>query len=597
MLLAPLTIAVPLLASAVLAGAGKHIPRQVPTYVALAMSALVAVSCAWLAWPGHASVEFMGGWGVRDGISVGIPLVVDPIGASFGAVAAMLMTAALVFTLGRFEEVHALFDALMLLFLAALVAFGLTGDLFDLFVFFELMSAAAYALCAYKSDEVGPLQGALNFAVTNTVGAVLVVLGLALVYGRTGGLAFAQVQREILAQHDTLVVVAFWLIACGFLVKAAVFPFHFWLGDAHAVAPTPVSVMFSGVMVTGGVYAVARVYFAAFQPALAIDTTVVRAILLTVGVATALVGAVMCWGQRHLKRLLAFSTVAHVGVTTLGLATLSPRGVGGAAVYAVGHGFDKGALFLLAGTLLHSQRSVDEIDLRGRGDRRTGIVWACAAVGLAGLPPFGTFSGEEVIGHAARELGAGWIALVTSFVSVLTAAAVMRAGARVFLGWGPAAPEVPGSRKIDEDRETKGPRDVPWSMTASAVALVALALAAGMPRLRAAALAAASRFCDPAAYAVSVMDGARGGLAVPSLAPEPVELLRASFVVVLAAALAAASLFRAALPAEGRKSWRKAVRLVVGLPQRAHTGHVGDYVTWLVLGAAAITGAATLAAR
>ena len=454
------------------------------------------------------------------------------------------------------------------------------------------------ALCAYKSDEVGPLQGALNFAVTNTVGAVLIVLGLALEYGRTGALNFAHIQAALSAQHDPLVVVAFWLIACGFLVKAAVFPFHFWLGDAHAVAPTPVSVMFSGVMVTAGVYAVARVWFGAFAPALAVDAGDVRAILLTVGACTAIVGSMMCWSQRHLKRLLAFSTVAHVGVIVLGLGLLTPRGLAGACVYAIGHGLDKGALFMLAGSLLHCQRSIDEIALRGRGKRRTGVVWALAALGLAGVPPFGTFDGDDSIGHAAREVHADWIVWLTGFVAVVTAASVLRAGGRVFLGWGPPEPEVPGTRAIHEEPETHGPTNLPPSMTAAAAALVALSAAVGLvPHFGEAALAAAARFVDSSGYAATVMASSHGPFPVAAPAALPHEFAKPAIAIVVAAAIAAAALFRRHLPDRLRRSARRIAGAAYAVPHRLHSGHVGDYVTWLVLGAAAITGVASLAAH
>src|SRR3954470_10514008 len=119
------------------------------------------------------------------------------------------------------------------------------------------MSTAAFGLCAYKSREVGPLQGAVNFAVTNTAGAFLTLTGIALLYARTGALNLAQMARMLSGPRDALVLVAFALVCTGFLVKAAVVPFHFWLADAHAAAPTPACIIFSGAMVQAGLYAVA----------------------------------------------------------------------------------------------------------------------------------------------------------------------------------------------------------------------------------------------------------------------------------------------------------------------------------------------------
>ena len=160
-----------------------------------------------------------------------------------------------------FDAVGPTFHALILVFLGALAGFALTGDLFNMFVFFELMSVSAYALTAYRIERPASLQGALTFAMTNSVGAVMILFGIALLYGRTGALNLAQVGEALAARpSDGLVVVAFALITGGFLVKAAIVPFHFWLADAYAVAPTPAAIVFTGVMSDLGIYAVARIY-------------------------------------------------------------------------------------------------------------------------------------------------------------------------------------------------------------------------------------------------------------------------------------------------------------------------------------------------
>jgi formate hydrogenlyase subunit 3/multisubunit Na+/H+ antiporter MnhD subunit len=176
----------------------------------------------------------------------------------------------MLFSLKYFEDVGSLFHGLVLLFLAAMCGFCLTGDLFNMFVFFELMGVAAFALTAYKSEETGPIQGALNFAIVNTLGAIFVLVGLALAYARTGALNMAQVSTTLGGGPiDALLVVSLGLLLVGLLTKAAAAPFHLWLPDAHAVAPTPISVLFSGVMVMLGVFGVVRVYWSVFAPALA----------------------------------------------------------------------------------------------------------------------------------------------------------------------------------------------------------------------------------------------------------------------------------------------------------------------------------------
>jgi len=275
---------------------------------------------------------------------------------------------------------------LVLLFLGACTGFVLAGDVFDAFVWFELMGVSAYALTAYRPEERGPIQGALNFAITNSIGAYLWLSGIGLIYGRTGALNMAQIGRYLTVHRTAtgLVVVAFVLILTGLLIKSAIVPFHFWLADAHAVAPTPVCVLFSGVMVELGLYGIARIYWSMFGAGLG-HRTVIAHLFLVLGLLTAVIGALFCFRERHIKRLLAFSTISHAGMFLVGLSWLTPRGLAGAAVYILGHGLVKAALFLCAGIVLHRLRSVNETWLHGRGRqlRATGIVFTLAAFGLA----------------------------------------------------------------------------------------------------------------------------------------------------------------------------------------------------------------------
>ena len=142
-------------------------------------------------------VYWFGDWPPRGSVVLGVGFVIDPIGAGMATACAALVTAAFVFTWRYFDAVGVLFHSLVLVFLAAICGFCLSGDLFNMFVYFELMSVAAYALTGYKAEEPGPLQGALNFAVTNSVGALIILSGIALLYARTGALNLAAIGRGI----------------------------------------------------------------------------------------------------------------------------------------------------------------------------------------------------------------------------------------------------------------------------------------------------------------------------------------------------------------------------------------------------------------
>ncbi|MEA2244682.1 MAG: multicomponent Na+:H+ antiporter subunit, partial [Solirubrobacteraceae bacterium] len=320
--LVSLPVAIPLLGAAVLVGSVAVSRRRFVDAWSAACAVAVTVLCAVVlsrTGGGAVLVHWFGGWQPRHGIALGISFAVDPFGAGLALFIGFLFVMAFVFSWRYFAVVGPLFHALMLVFLAAAVGFSLTGDLFNLFVFFELLSVSAYALTAYDIEEQGPLQGTLNFAVTNSIGAALVLTGIALLYARTGALNMAQIGESLAGSGpDALIVGAFTLLVVGFLVKAAVVPFHFWLADAYAVAPTPVCLLLSAAMSELGLYALARVYWTIFSGSLGDSEEALRAVLVCAGTLTAVVGAAMCFAQRHLRRMLAFATISHVGLFLIG---------------------------------------------------------------------------------------------------------------------------------------------------------------------------------------------------------------------------------------------------------------------------------------
>ena len=583
-----LPVAVPLVVGALLVATNVRPHRRIADGIALVCCAAVTVLCALLLVHSVRGpiVYWFGGWTPRHGVAIGIDFAVDTLGAGLATLTAGLVTAAMVFSWRYFDEVGQLYAALMAVFLGAMVAFCLTGDLFDLFVFFELMGVAGFALAGYESEDPGPLQGAINFGVTNTVGGFMVLTGIGLLYGRTGALNLAQI-GQTMAHHpvDGLLVMALVLITCGFLVKAAAVPFHFWLPDAHAVAPTPVCVLFSGVMVELGLFAVFRVYWTVFAPSLG-QSAAVSGLLIGVGMLTALVGAVECFAQQHLKRLLAFSTISHVGMFLLGAGLLTPAGLAAAAVYVTGHGVVKASLFLCVGVLMHRFRTIDAARLKGRGRQVPviGVLFALGGLALAGLPPFGTALGKELIEGAPAPWLAPWVAAICTIASVLTGGAVLREAAYIFLGRGH------GRRPIDQavSPETHGRRGrTPPTMVLPAAVLLAVGLALGViPGFATATMAAAERFVDWQAYAQAVLHGVVQPPSTMTAAARP----EAGSVILSGASAAAALLLAMAATSPARLAWWRRVGdgLRGGLrPLRVlQSGNVADYVAWVVAGAA-----------
>ena len=560
----------------------RLLPRRVLDAIAIAAAAAAALACAVMAVhaAGQPLVYWFGGWGPRGGQVLGIAFVVDQAGAGLAAFIGLLFAMTFVFALGFFDDIHAHFHVLMLLFMAGMIGFCLTHDLFNMFVWFEVMSVAAFALTGYQLRS-SALEGALNFTVVNTIGSYLILAGIGVLYAKAGALDFTALAQAVrAAPADPVVYASFTLLACGFLIKAAQAPFQFWLSDAHAVAPSPVSVIFSGAMVSLGLFGVLRMVFEvfAFSPGVA---AVAHTLLLGMGAVTAVVGGLMALVQRHIKRLLAFSTIAHTGILLMGLSLRGGDGLPGMMVYLVGHGLVKAALFMVAGILMATRGGIDELGLQGlgKGIWPVGVVMAAGGLLLAGLPWGMLDTGTAVIGGAALQQGQGWVAGVILAGAGLTGAAVLRAAGRVFLGLGPEPDEDERNAPSEQEQE-KANRPV-WLMMLPTTALLLLALAAP------------ERAAGFAQHAAGWITQHRDLADLPPLPHAPDWLPWAS--VALACAIAGWQLGRSHLP----RGWTGGTDALFATPVRAlqklHSGQVGDYVAWVATGMALLAGAFALA--
>jgi multicomponent Na+:H+ antiporter subunit D len=589
MALPSLAVIVPLLAAAALVGTTWLGRRRAADAVALAAAAAVAAICIALLL--HARdgtvVSWLGGWRPRRGIALGIALVGDPLGAALAAFTALLAIVALVVALRMEDTAGHLFHALVLGFLAAAAGFCLAGDLFTAFVFFELLGVTGYALTGHLVDHRSPVEGALNFAVTNTVGSVLLLTGVALLYGRTGALNLAQMGTALgRADADALVAVAFALVCSGFFVKAAIVPFHFWLADAYAAAPAAVCVLFAGVMSELGLYGAARAYWTVFEPVLHPHAGALRGVLLAVGALTALTGAGMGVAQRHLKRLLAFATISRMGVLLLALALLTPEGIAGAAVYVVGDGLVKAGLFVAVASLQERTGHVDDVSLYGRGRDMPGlgVVVAAGGLAIAGLPLFGPWLGRALVDHSAERLHVWWLPALLALAAALSGGAVLRMVRTVFLGRGPVGTRDPASGGGEEDEDAESAGGPSRLLLLIAAGLVVAGMAWGLiPGLADAAARAAARFADTGGYARAVLGGAAVA-SPPASAPAP---SASAFVYGLLGAAGALAVGAGGLLARRERGTPRVLHAL----RDVHSGRAGDYLAWLAAGSAALAAA------
>lgn len=602
--LPPLVVAVPLVAAAVIAGGDHVMPSRLQDAIGLGAAAAVCGLgiVLMLAAQGHEIVEWFGGWRPHGGVAVGVDFAVDPLAAGMTALAGGVAVLTLAYARMYVAGAARLFDSLFLIMCAAVCGFVMSGDVFNLFVWLELMGVAAYALTGFEVKEIGPLQGAVNYSIVNTIGGFFVVIAIALLYGRTGALNLAQI-GQTLAGHraDGLVVVAMTLIVCGFLCKAAVAPFHLWLADAYAVAPTPVCAFFAAVMTDIGLFGVARVYWTIFDAPFGAHEAVVVQALVWLGIVSALTGAVMAFLQRHLKRMLAYTVVAHIGVMLAGIGLLAAKGLAGASDMLLAHGLLTAGLFLVVGVLIAWRREGDELAMHGKGRARPwlGVLWIAAAVALAGPPYVGVYLGHSLIDEAASGTGRQWVQPLLWLADAISSAALLRAGARVFLGLGPKE-----DRLLTPEESEKPPKR--GSALAPLTAIAAVFVLAGaavsvVPGLGRRTVAAAGRFRDRADYAAVVLHGAPMPHAprLPFTLEHPTleTLLYGSGSLLVALGLAALGLYRTRIHGAVAEAAARVLSPPVAALKAVHSGVVGDYVMWLVLGTAVLGGAWAVALR
>ena len=508
----PLAVVLPLAAAVVAPLVGRVSGRAALVAGVTGLGASTGV-LAWVAptvFSGRTLVHYLGGWGPTDGRVLGIGFAADPFGMVFALSASGVGLLLLLYSLAELRDLggHELgnFACLFLLLDAGLIGAALTADLFNLFVWFEVSALASYALTAFFLERPMALEAAFKMLVLTTVASFAVFVGTALLYQALGGLNLAQLQASLETATSPAVVVAVGLLIGGYATKAGVVPFHTWLPDAHTAAPGPVSALFSGLMVNLGIVACGRV---AFLVADRFEVPVLG-LLTAVGLASALVGAVMALFQDDLKRLLAFDTVSQMGVLALALGTGNRAGLAGATYHLANHALFKPLLFLCAGAIVHTL-GVERLSEMGGLARRKPVLTAAFVVGIAaigGVPPFNGYFSLALVHEGVKEAHGESLVLVLLVVEMLTVAALVRAAWLAFF------------RPRDEPYEDE--RALAPGMKAGLVGLGALCVGFGLaagPLVSEVAAPAAAGLLDGAAYGAAVLSPPGRALSVPALDP------------------------------------------------------------------------------
>ncbi len=432
--LTPLPVLLPLLgAAAALLVGGRH-PRVQRTLSVLVLAAVLVVSVALLllADADGAAAVSVGGWPVP----LGVVLVVDRLSALMLVVAATVALGVLVFAIGQGaadgddETPISIFHPTFLVLIAGVANAFLAGDLFNLYVGFEILLTASYVLLTL-GGSAPRIRAGITYIIVSLLSSILFLAAIGLVYAATGTVNMAQLAGRLaeLPEGTQLLLQSTLLIA--FCIKAAVFPLSAWLPDSYPTAPAPVTAVFAGLLTKVGVYAIIRTQTLLF-PGGALDQ-----VLMWAALATMVIGILGAVAQTDIRRILSFTLVSHIGYMVFGIALASSAGLAGAIFYVVHHIAIQTTLFLVAGLVERQGGStaVDRLGGLASASPLLAVLFFVPAMNLAGIPPFSGFIGKLGLLEAGVADG-GWLPIVLvaggAVTSLLTLLAVSRVWSRAF---------------------------------------------------------------------------------------------------------------------------------------------------------------------
>lgn len=397
------------------------------TVILLAISLVLAAQAA----DGTVQVYELGNWPAP----FGIVLVLDQLSAMMLLLTSGLALAVVLYAIGSGWDARGRhFHALLQFQLMGILGAFLTGDAFNLFVFFEVLLIASYGLMIHGGGTKR-LQAGVQYVVYNLLGSSLFLLALGTIYSVTGTLNMADLAVRVaeLSPDDTaLLRVGAIMLLLVFAIKAAVLPLHFWLPASYANAPLPVAALFA-IMTKVGAYGILRMYTLVFGPEVTATAGLVGDWLLPAALLTLAFGAIGVLGSREIGRLVAFGAIASMGTLLIAVALFTPQSTAAALYYTV-HSTLAAALLFLVADLVMERRGGAIVAQRPMA--QTGLISALffvGAIAMAGMPPLSGFVGKLLVMDAARDHNLVWwiwgVILVGSLVTIIGMA---RAGAEIF---------------------------------------------------------------------------------------------------------------------------------------------------------------------
>lgn len=358
----------------------------------------------------------VGGWEAPFGISI----VADLLSTVMVVITAVIGFATALYSLGTMDEEREkyLYYPLLQLLLMGINGAFLTGDIFNLYVWFEVMLISSFVLLALGGRR-GQLEGAIKYVTLNLLSSAIFLAAVGILYGIAGTLNMADLARKIpfLEQKELLTVVSI-LFMVAFGVKAAIFPLFFWLPASYHTPPVAVSAIFAGLLTKVGVYALIRFFTTIFIH----DTAFTHNLLLISAALTMLTGVLGAAAQNDFRKILSFHIISQIGYMILGLALYSPLAIAGAIFYVIHHIIVKTNLFFVSGVVKKLKGSYSLKDIGGvyKYYPLLGLLFLIPALSLAGIPPLSGFWAKFVVIKAGLEIQEYFVVGIALLVGLLT---------------------------------------------------------------------------------------------------------------------------------------------------------------------------------
>jgi multicomponent Na+:H+ antiporter subunit D len=431
----------------------------------------------------------------------GIVFAADLLSAILVALTGLVGVAVVIFSFAAIDarREHFGFYPLLLILLMGVCGAFLTGDVFNLYVWFEVLLIASFVLLALGSERA-QMEGAIKYVAINLIASMLFLVAVGLLYAEAGTLTMADLARVLPgAANPGLITAIAALFMVAFGIKAAMFPLYFWLPASYHTPPPVVSAVFAGLLTKVGVYALLRLFTLVFVG----DVGYTHTVVLVASGATMVVGVLGALVQSEMRRILSFLIVSHIGFAVMGLGLYTPAGLAGAVFYIVEDMIVLTGLFLAAGIITHVSPDDDLQHLGGFFGAAPlfALLFLLPALSLAGVPPLSGFFAKLALLRAGLEVGQYGIVAAAIITSVLTLLAVTRIWSEVF--W------KPNPRQQPLDVPGLSPASAPLWLPVAVLAACVVALGAAVGPAFALATHAGQQLFDPSAYIAAVLEDGR----------------------------------------------------------------------------------------